>query len=66
MPNKSEEIRHMTAIVHHVSWFHRPQTLCFQKGAEYVFDSNLLEANAQFTDVIPDYIFKLHFRIHNS
>ena len=56
----------MIAIVHHVSWFHRPQTLCFQKGAEYVFDSNLLEANAQFTDVIPDYIFKLHFRIHNS
>ena len=37
------------------------KTLCFQKGAEYVFDSNLLEANAQFTDVIPDYIFEPHF-----
>ena len=61
MPNKSEEIRHMIAMIHHVSWFHRPHTLCFQKGSESVFDCNLLDANAQFTDEIPEYIFGPHF-----
>ena len=61
MPNRSDQIRHMIAMDHQVSWFSRTHTLSFQKRAESVFDSNFLGSNANFIDEIPDYIFGTHF-----
>lgn len=60
MPNRSDQIRHMIAMVHQVSWFRRTHILYFQKGAESVFDNKFLGANANFIDEIPDYIFGPH------
>ena len=60
MPNRSSQIRHMVAMVHQVSWFNRSQTLCFQIGAESVFESPWLNANACFQYDIPEYIFGPH------
>ena len=60
MPNRSSQIRHMIAMVHQVSWFNRSQTLCFQTGAESVFESPWLNANACFQYDIPEYIFGPH------
>ena len=60
VPNVSDQIRHMIALVHQVRWFHRTHTLRFQTGCEAEFESEHLDANAEFVDAPPDYLFGPH------
>ncbi|MEE2726044.1 MAG: phytanoyl-CoA dioxygenase family protein [Candidatus Latescibacterota bacterium] len=60
VPNASDQIRHMIALVHQVQWFHRTHTLRFQTGCEAEFHSEYLDPNAEFVDAPPDYLFGPH------
>jgi hypothetical protein len=60
MPNDSDQIRHMIAMVHHISWFRRVPALRFQQGAEEIFKSEFLEAHAEFVEDEPAYLFGPH------
>ena len=60
VPNVSDQIRHMIALVHQVPWFHRTHTLRFQTGCEAEFHSEYLDPNAEFVDAPPDYLFGPH------
>jgi len=60
VPNVSDQIRHMIALVHQVRWFHRTHTLRFQTGCEAEFHSEYLDPNAEFVDAPPDYLFGPH------
>jgi hypothetical protein len=60
VPNVSDQVRHMIALVHQVRWFHRTHTLRFQTGCEAEFESEHLDANAEFVDAPPDYLFGPH------
>lgn len=57
VPNHSDQIRHMIAMVHNVSWRVRNQTLRYGMGCEEAFDSPDLDHNALFTDEPIDYLF---------
>ena len=57
VPNTSDQFRHMIALVHQICWFHRAQTLVYQKGCEAAFDHPDLDPNAVFVDEEPDYLF---------
>lgn len=58
VPNHSDEIRHMIAMVHNKSWRVRNQTLQYGSGCEDAFDSMDLDHNATFTDKPIDYLFR--------
>lgn len=58
VPNHSDEIRHMIAMVHNINWRARNQVLQFGKGCEEAFDSSDLDHNAAFTDEPIDYLFR--------
>ena len=60
VPNVSDQIRHMIALVHQVPWFHRTHTLRFQTGCEAEFHSEYLDTYAEFVDAPPDYLFGPH------
>ncbi|MCZ6635959.1 MAG: phytanoyl-CoA dioxygenase family protein [bacterium] len=57
VPNESDEIRHMIAMVHQIRWFRRVRRLMYQKGCEDAFVSEDLDHNAQFVDGPMDYLF---------
>ncbi|MEM7133258.1 MAG: phytanoyl-CoA dioxygenase family protein [Chloroflexota bacterium] len=57
VPNHSNEIRHMIAMVHNISWRVRNQTLRYGLGCEEAFDSTELDHNAVFMDEPIDYLF---------
>ena len=60
VPNLSDQVRHMIAMVHQVRWFHKAQTLQFQKGCETEFTNDDLDHNAQFIDGPVEYLFGPH------
>ena len=62
VPNHSDEIRHMIAMVHNKNWRVRNQTLQYGAGCESAFDSADLDHNATFTDDPIDYLFKEFIR----
>ncbi len=58
VPNHSNEIRHMIAMVHNKGWRVRNQTLHYGKGCEEAFASEELDHNAVFVDEPIDYLFR--------
>ena len=62
VPNRSDQVRHMIAMVHQIKWYRRIATLQFQTGCEAEFKSDDLAPNAEFVDTIPDYLFGPHFQ----
>jgi hypothetical protein len=60
VPNESDQIRHMIAMVHQIHWFRRAQRLRFERGCEAAFDSQHLDANADFVDGPEEYLFGPH------
>ncbi len=58
MPNLSNQIRHMIAMVHNIHWLARPDRLWFDSGCQTEFPQDgPLDHNAQFTDQPLDYLF---------
>ena len=57
VPNHSDEVRHMIAMVHNMHWRRRNQLLRFVKGCEDAFASSELDHNAAFVDEPYDYLF---------
>ncbi|MYA04773.1 MAG: phytanoyl-CoA dioxygenase family protein [Caldilineaceae bacterium SB0664_bin_22] len=58
MPNLSNQIRHMIAMVHNIHWLARPDRLWFDIDCQSEFPQNgPLDHNAQFTDDPLDYLF---------
>ena len=62
VPNRSDQVRHMIAMVHQIKWYHRVGSLQFQTGCEAEFKSAHLDANAVFVDAVPDYLFGPHLQ----
>ncbi len=58
VPNESDELRHMIALVHQIRWYHRRTSLQYQKGCEDAFVSEDLDHNAIFVDEPIDYLFQ--------
>ena len=56
VPNHSDSPRHMIAMIHNVRWLHRNRRLQFGKGCEAEFENSDLDANAEFVDVMYDYL----------
>ncbi|MEM7030301.1 MAG: phytanoyl-CoA dioxygenase family protein [Chloroflexota bacterium] len=50
VPNYSNTIRHMIALMHNTHWLQRPCHLLFNQGCEDAFPDNGLDHNAVFTD----------------
>ncbi len=58
MPNPSDEIRHMIAMIHNIHWLQRPQELLFDFRCQDQFpEDSRLDHNAQFTDRQIFYLF---------
>ncbi|MEM7534895.1 MAG: phytanoyl-CoA dioxygenase family protein [Chloroflexota bacterium] len=57
VPNESDELRHMIALVHNIHWRQRNQTLRFNKGCEDAFNTDEIDHNVVFTDEPIDYLF---------
>ena len=56
-PNLSDRHRHMIALVHNVSWFHRGQPIRYVKGGEEAFKNSRVDPHAVFLDQTYDYLF---------
>lgn len=58
VPNHSNVIRHMIAMVHNIKWLQRPLTLLFNTGCEEAFPVYTgFDHNVQFTDQPLEYLF---------
>ncbi len=58
MPNPSDEIRHMIAMIHNIHWLQRPARLFFDARCQDQFpDDTRLDHNVQFTDRPLYYLF---------
>ncbi len=58
MPNPSDEIRHMIAMIHNIHWLQRPAKLLFDARCQDQFpDDTRLDHNAQFTHRPLHYLF---------
>ena len=58
MPNLSNQIRHMIAMVHNIHWLDRPGRLWFDSRSQSEFpQDSRLDHNAQFTDRPLDYLW---------
>ena len=60
VPNQSDQIRHVIAMVHQVRWFRKAQTLQFQRGCEAEFANDDLDHNVEFIDGPVEYLFGPH------
>ncbi|MEM7029808.1 MAG: phytanoyl-CoA dioxygenase family protein [Chloroflexota bacterium] len=58
VPNQSDELRHMIALVHNISWRERKQILKFNKGCEAAFEGVSMDQNVEFVDEEIDYLFQ--------
>lgn len=58
VPNGSDTIRHMIALMHNVNWLHRPYTLLFNKNCQEAFsdDRYSFDHNVKFTDEPLEYL----------
>jgi hypothetical protein len=50
MPNRSDRVRHMLAMIHNVGWLQRPAPLWFERGCEGAFASSDFDHHVAFTD----------------
>ncbi|MBX3013501.1 MAG: phytanoyl-CoA dioxygenase family protein [Caldilineaceae bacterium] len=58
VPNHSQVIRHMIAMVHQIRWMQKPAPLLFNTGCEEAFTSYPgFEHHTQFTDQPLEYLF---------
>ncbi len=58
MPNPSNQIRHMIAMVYNIHWLARPDRLWFDSGCQVEFPQDgRLDHNVQFTEGPLDYLF---------
>jgi ectoine hydroxylase-related dioxygenase (phytanoyl-CoA dioxygenase family) len=58
VPNHSNVVRHMIAMVHNIKWMQRSTPLLFNTGAETAFaDHPGFDHNVQFTDQPLEYLF---------
>ncbi len=57
VPNHSNQIRHMIAMVHNIKWLQRGEPLLFNTGCEAAFPPSDLDHNVQFTDQPLEYLF---------
>ena len=57
VPNHSNIVRHMIAMIHNIRWLQRPATLLFNSGCEEAFPAGDLDHNVAFTDQPLDYLF---------
>jgi len=57
VPNHSDTIRHMMALIHNISWLQRPTTLLFNTGCEAAFENSACDPNVEFTDRPLEYLF---------
>ncbi|MBV7331066.1 phytanoyl-CoA dioxygenase family protein [Chloroflexi bacterium TSY] len=57
VPNRSDKVRHMIAMIHNRSWLQRPGSLLFNTGCEDAFPESPLDHNVEFTDKPLDYLF---------
>lgn len=57
VPNHSNEIRHMIAMIHNIGWLQRPGKLLFNTGCEEAFVEGPLDHNVEFTDKPLEYLF---------
>ena len=57
VPNHSDAVRHMIAMIHTSSWRQRPGTLLFNRGCEEVFARTDFDHNVEFTDEPLEYLF---------
>ena len=58
MPNPSNQIRHMIAMVYNIHWLARPDRLWFDSGCQAEFPQDgRLDHNVQFTEGPLDYLF---------
>lgn len=58
VPNHTNEIRHMIAMVHQIKWMQRAQPLLFNSGCEAAFPPiEGFDHNVEFTDQPLEYLF---------
>lgn len=57
VPNHSDRIRHMIAMIHNIKWLDRPARLLFNTGCEDAFPAGPLDHNVKFTDEPLEYLF---------
>jgi hypothetical protein len=57
VPNHSNSVRHMIAMIHNISWLQRPAKLLFSTGCEEAFPPGPLDHNVEFTDKRLEYLF---------
>jgi hypothetical protein len=56
VPNHSNQIRHMIALIHNIGWLQRPGKLLFNCGCEAAFPASVLDHNVEFTDKPLEYL----------
>jgi len=57
VPNRSNEIRHMIAMVHNIRWLQRGDPLLFNTDCADAFPAGPLDHNVAFTDQPLEYLF---------
>jgi hypothetical protein len=57
VPNHSNSVRHMIAMIHNIRWLERPHEMFFNTGCEEAFPACALDHNAEFTDQPLEYLF---------
>ncbi|RKU05527.1 hypothetical protein C6503_27035 [Candidatus Poribacteria bacterium] len=56
VPNPSDEIRHMIAMIHRVHWLKSNRRLKYKIGCEAAFENSDLDHNAEFIDFVDEKI----------
>ena len=57
VPNQSDTVRHMIALIHNIHWLQRPGQLLFNTGCEEAFTDSTFDHNVEFTDQPLEYLF---------
>lgn len=57
VPNRSDQIRHMIALVHCAGWLRRGRPLRYGPGCESAFENAVIDPNAVFLEEPHDYLF---------
>ena len=57
VPNHSNDIRHMIALIHNVHWLQRPTTLLFNSNCAEAFPESDFDHNVEFTDKPLEYLY---------
>ncbi len=67
MPNHSDHVRHMIAMVHQMAWLKSPGPLLYSADCQNEFPADsLLDHNAVFTDQPISYLFERYARVQTN